>query len=91
LANDASANETYPSLLTSALQVLDASNDGDFAGVLEHKKHWKAFTSIYGLGEPESFDAKQIASQHELGIGWDAQALDFMPIFVKYDKFLREA
>jgi hypothetical protein len=72
LANAVSPNETSPSLLTSALQFLDARKNRDLAGMLEHKKHWKALAGIDDLGEPGRFDAKQIASQHKLGISRDA-------------------
>src|SRR5690348_120009 len=85
------ANERSSSLLNSALQFLDASKDGDFAGVLEHKEHWKAFAGIYGLGQSNCFDAKQFAPQNEFGIGGNAQAVDFMPLFVQHDKLLGEA
>ena len=82
---------TSASLITHALELLHAGKDGHLTGVLEHKKHWKFFANLYGLREPERFNAKQIASQYELGIGRDAQTLDFVPLIVLYDEFFGKA
>src|SRR5262245_44088437 len=87
----ATGDRRCASLIAHALELLHAGKDGHLTGVLEHKEHRKLFAGLYGLGEPERFDAKQIASQYELGIGRNAQALDFMPLIVLHDEFFGKA
>ena len=78
--------EASPSLIANTLKRLYAGKDCHFAGVLEDKEHWEFFAGVDGLGKAEGFNAQQIASQYELGIGWDSQTSDFMPPMVQNDK-----
>jgi hypothetical protein len=79
-----------PSLVAGALELLYPGKNCHFAGVLEDKEHWKFLVGFDGLGETQGFNAHPIAAQHELGVRWDSQAVDFMALIVHYDKSRRE-